>query len=152
MKKSFLSTLAIAVLVFAFSFLLPSGAYAQRQSTRGPSRSSQGNERYMVIKVTDENNEQRKVQYKAISNKQFREEQKRAKETYDQKVKEWHDLKKTDHSAPKPKPIKIEKIQTDYETQKIAQEYAEQKNRELEEAETGDVGPSNHLPLPRRGR
>jgi hypothetical protein len=120
MKKSFLPAVALSVSIFALSLLASSGANAAA-SSKGAAK----NETYMVIKITDESKTDNKVEYKAIATSQLANEEKRVKDDYTQKMKEWHDLRKTDPNAPAPKKIKIQKIKSDYETQKIAQEYAD---------------------------
>ena len=98
------------------------------------------NETYLVIKVTDENKTENKgdnkVEYKAITASQFKTEEKRVNDDYKQKMKEWHDLKKTDPQAPMPMRTHQEVPKT-YETQKIAQEYADKLKDE--EANNGDA-------------
>ncbi|MEI8371930.1 MAG: hypothetical protein WCJ35_03745 [Planctomycetota bacterium] len=122
MKKLLL--LAVVLSIFVISLFAPSGARAANPPKKAIAPKA---ETYLVIKVTDDNkteNEARnRVEYKAITKSQFKDEQKRAADDYKLKMKEWHDLKKTDPTAPMPKKIKIEKIQSDYETLKVAQEY-----------------------------
>ena len=105
----------------------------------GPKGGDNKVETYLVIQVTDENKTENKVDFKATAKSQFKDEQKRAADDYKQKMEEWHDLRKTDPSAPMPKRIKIEKIQSDYETQKVAQEYADKLKKEA--ADNGDDKP-----------
>jgi hypothetical protein len=46
-------------------------------------------------------------------------------------LKEWRDLIKTDPQSPRPIRVTIKKIKVGYETQKIAQEYADKLKDEL---------------------
>ncbi len=139
MKKFLLPAVALFVSILALSLLAPSGAYAQSSHTpsHGAHSTTPKVETYMVIKVTDENKDEskgeKKVEYKAIAASHFKDEQKRVSDDYKQKMKEWHDLRKTDSSAPMPKRIKIQKLQSDYETQKVAQEYADKLKKEAED-------------------
>jgi len=125
MKKS--SPLAIAVFVSIVALLLvaPSAAQAQHKGNRLSSKgSSSGKDTYLVVKVTDPNKPDRKVDYKVITTSQFRDEEKRLKEDYDKLIEEWKDVKKTDHAAPMPVKGTIKKIGTPYHSQKIAQQDA----------------------------
>jgi len=142
MKKFLLSTVALSVFIFVISLLAPSGSDAGVGVGKGGSKKNVV-ETYMVIKVTDDNKAENKVEYKAISKSQFKDEQKRAMEDYKLKMKEWHDLKKTDPTAPAPTRIRIDKIQSDYETMKIAQEYVE-KLRKKEESNKDDPKPEDN--------
>jgi hypothetical protein len=128
MKKFFLPTVAITVSLFALMFLAPSGACAgvgTGAGSYGKSHKTQKDETYMVIKITDENKSEDKVTYKAIPTSRFKDEKKHADDEFNNKKKEWHDLKLTDPTAPMPKKIKIQKIQGDYETNEYAQKEAD---------------------------
>jgi len=135
MKESFLPAIALSVSVFALSFLVPSGANAQE----GRSRSGHSNskETYQVIRVTDESKTDNKVEYKAIATSQLKAEEKRIKDDYAQKLKEWHDLRKIDPQTPMPVRPVIKKYPKTFETQKIAQEYADKLKDD--EANNGDT-------------
>ena len=89
----------VSVSIFALSLLAPSEACAQRPPSKPPdeSRDLHGHQ--------DDRREQgrKKVEYKAIATSQYKDEEKRIKEDYEQKMKEWHDLKKTDPTAPRPR-------------------------------------------------
>jgi hypothetical protein len=75
------------------------------------------------------------VEYKVINTSQYKDEEKRLKDAYNVKLKEWKDLKKTEPTAPMPvKPI-IKKIGTPYLTQKVAQEYVDKLKDEEAEKE-----------------
>ncbi len=138
MKKSLLPAVALSVCAFALSFLVPSAANAQG-GRKGHGNNS--NETYLVIRVTDENKAENKadtkVEYKAITASQLKTEEKRIKDDYAQKLKEWHDLKKIDPQAPRPVPPVIKKYPKTFETQKIAKEYADKLKDE--EANNGDA-------------
>ncbi len=133
MKKFLVPGVALGVSVFVLALVVQSPRPAEAAKHSNPNKT----ETYMVIKVTDESKDEskgeKKIQYKAISSTQLKDEMKRAADDYKQKVKEWHDLKMTDPTAPMPKRIKIEKVKVNYETQKVAQEYADKLTKELEE-------------------
>jgi hypothetical protein len=133
MKKFLLPAILLTVSIFALSLFTQSKAHAWSRPS-----GTKKNETYMVIKVTDENKTENKVEYKAISKTQLKDEQKRAADDFKSKLKEWHDLRKTDPTAPMPKRIKIEKLKDNYETQKIAQEYADKLRDELLGKDNGD--------------
>ena len=124
MKKFLLPAVAISFSVLALSLFAPSAAYAQRSL-----HSTTKVETYMVVKIIDDNKaeDKDKIEYRAISASQFKDEEKRVKDDNALKLKEWHDLRKTDPTAPMPKKIIIKKIPrlTGYQTQKIAQEAAD---------------------------
>ena len=67
-----------------------------------------------------EQDDEDKIEYKAISTTQYKDEEKRVKEDNKTKIKEWHDQCKTDPQAPRPKTIYIKKIPklSGYQTQK----------------------------------
>ncbi len=131
MKKLLLPAIALSVSILALSLLARSGSCA---ASKGAAPKV---ETYMVIKVTDENKTENKVEYKAIAASQLKSEEKRVNDDYKQKLKEWHDLKKSDPTAPHPVKIAIKKLQVGYETQKIAQEYADKLKKEAAD----EVGP-----------
>ena len=120
MKKSILPDIALSLSVFALSFLWPSGAFAQHGHGTGRTSNNNTNDKYLVIKITDDS----KVDYKVIPTSQYKDEEKRVKDEYTQKVKEWHDLRKIDPQTPQPVRPVIKKMGNTFETQKIAQEYA----------------------------
>ena len=105
----------------------------------------------MVIKIIDENKgnpayESRgdnKIEYKVIPTSTYKDEEKRIKDAYTELLKEWQDLKKSDPQAPRPvKPI-IKKLKTGYQTQKIAQEYADKlRDEELEKEDSKSGAPN----------
>jgi cell division protein FtsX len=134
MKKSFRAAIALAFSVFALLFLVPPGANAQDRRSRS---GSNNNETYLVIRVTDENKAENKVEYKVVSTSQLKTEEKRVKDDYAQKLKEWHDLIKIDPQTPRPVPPVIKKYPKIFGTQKIAQEYADKLKDE--EANNGDA-------------
>ena len=143
MKKFLLPAIVLSVSLFAQSLLVPSPAYAVGGTGKSKVKTN-APETYIVIKVTDDNKtekNEKKIEYKAIAKSQLKDERKRGDDEYKTKTKEWHDLRKTDPSAPAPKRIKIQVIQSDYETQKIAQDYADKKNKELEDKDAGDDKP-----------
>ncbi len=148
MKKSLLSTVALAVSVFALPFLSPSDGFAQKQPSRGSNGTA--NETYMVVKIVDENKDETKgekrVEYKAVSASQLKGEEKRVKEENARKLKEWHDLRITDPTAPQPKKIVIKKIPklTGYETQTIASEVARKLTDEEADKAAGAVKPKDN--------
>ena len=118
MKKFLLP--AVLLFIFVISLLVPLS-----ELEAGPPKKAVAPkaETYLVIKVTDEGKAENRVEYKAIAKSQFKDEQKRAADDYKLKMKEWHDRRITDPTDSMPKKIKIEKIQSDYETLKVAQEY-----------------------------
>ena len=142
MKKFLLPAVVMSASIFTSSLLLPSGAWAQAK--HAPKHSATKVETYMVIRVTDENKEENKVQYKAIATSQFKDEQKRSKDDWNKKMKIWHDTRKTDPTVPRPKPIKIEKVETDYETQEGAEKYADKLTKEAADKDTGDDKPKDN--------
>ena len=127
MKKFFLSAVAISVSMFAWSLAAPSAAYAAGSPKNA---NTPKNETYIVIKVGDE--------YKVIGTSHYKDEQKKATDDYTQKLKEWKDERKTDPNAPHPVKAIIKRIGTPYETQKIAQEYADKLKKEAEDKDSGD--------------
>lgn len=145
MKKFLLPAVALSAAIFALSLLAPSAAYGQSPRKGNVTKAA---ETYMVIKVIDENKDEskgeKKVEYKAIAASQLKDEKKRGDDDFKQKMKEWHDLRKTDPNTPMPKKIKILKVQSDYETQKIAQEFADKKNKEEADKDSDDAKPTVH--------
>ena len=77
-----------------------------------------------------ENNTDSKVEYKVINTSQYKDEERRLKDAYKQKLKEWKDLKKIEPTTPMPVKPTIKKIGDTFQTQKIAQEYAQKLNDE----------------------
>jgi hypothetical protein len=142
MKKFFLPAIALPVSLFALSLLATWEAHAQTPHHTPTKSTAPKVETYMVIKVTNENKDEskgeHKIEYKAIATSQLKDEKKKAEDDYKQKLKEAHDLRKTDPTTPMPKKIKIQVLKRDYETQKIAQEYADKLKDE--EADKGNVG------------
>ncbi len=117
MKKFFLPAVALSVSLFALVFLAPSGASAGVGVGTSKYHKTQKDETYMVIKVGDT--------YKAIATSRYKDEKKKVEDDNKEKLKEWHDLIKTDSTAPKPKQASIKIIKRDYETEKVAQDYAD---------------------------
>ena len=118
MKKSFLSAIAVSVSIFALSLLAPSGACAA--VAKNPVA-----ETYMVVKITDPNKTDNKVEYKVVATSQYKDEEKRVKDDNDKKVEEWQDMLKNDPKTPHPGKIVIVKLKTGYKIQKIAQDYVD---------------------------
>jgi len=113
MKKSLLCALVLSAAVSAALLFTPSKACAWA----GAQGKTAVPETFIVVKIGDD--------YKAIGKSTLKNERKRVDDEYATKVKEWHDLRKTDPTAPHPvKPI-IKIIGTPYETQKIAQKAAD---------------------------
>ncbi|MGO9114092.1 MAG: hypothetical protein ACLP9L_33165 [Thermoguttaceae bacterium] len=139
MKKSILPAIGLSVSILAFLLLSPSGACAQHSHNTG--RTNNPNDKYLVIKITDESKVENKVEYKVITTSQFKDEEKRVKDEYNKKMKEWRDLKKIDPQTPQPLRPVIKKIAKIFETQKIAQEYAEKLKDE--DANNGDAKPQD---------
>ena len=121
MKKFVLPAIAISVSLFALALFATSGTCSQPPThPTGPKADT-----YMVIKVTDENKADKKVEYKAISSSQYKDEEERVKKDNDKNLKEWKDKIKDEPSTPRPKRILIKKIKTGYQTQKVAQDKAD---------------------------
>ncbi len=125
MKRPFLPAIALSVAAFAVSFLVSSGANAQPSGRPHGGGNTNGNETYLVIRVTTEDKTDKKVEFKVISSSQYKTEEKRIKDEYAQKVKEWRDLRKIDPQTPLPAKPVIKKYPKVFETQKIAQDYAD---------------------------
>jgi hypothetical protein len=121
MKKFFLSAIALSVFILAVSFLAPSAASAAPSPKRAATPAA---ETYMVVKIGDD--------YKVLGSAHLKDEEKRLKDDYAQKMKEWHDLKKTDPQAPAPQKLVIKKIPklNGYLTQTKAQEAADKLKEE----------------------
>jgi hypothetical protein len=117
MKKSIRSALALSISILALCLLAPSGAYAQKGKSKATAP-----ETYMVVKIGDE--------YKVLGTTRLKDEEKRIKDEYNTKYKEWQDEKKSDPQAPRPVKPTIKKIKTGYLTQKVAQEYADKLKEE----------------------
>jgi hypothetical protein len=112
MKNSFLSAIVLTFSIFALSFLVPSRACASNVKKAAAKDTT-----YMVVKVGNK--------YKVISASGYKAEEKRVKDDNEQKLKEWHDLKLTDPTAPPPQKVSLTKIKAGYQTQSKAQEYAD---------------------------
>jgi len=143
MKKSLLLSIALSASVFVFALVDPPRAIAQPHGgSRGHGSSSDSKETYLVVKIVGEskgenrlasrgeNNTDSKVEYKVINSSQYKDEERRLKDAYKQKLKEWKDLKKIEPTAPMPVKPTIKKIGDTFQTQKIAQEYAQKLNDE----------------------
>jgi len=125
MKKLIPLAIAFFVSIFALSLVVPSEAQAQPRGSRNSSRgSTNGNETYLVVKITDPNRPEHKVDYRVVNTSQFKDEERRLKDDYNKAIVEWKDLKKTEPTAPMPVKATIKKIGTPYHSQKIAQDYA----------------------------
>ena len=119
MKKTLLPAVALTLSAAAGLLLSPSAAFSQPASGKG-------DETYMVIKIIDDNKTENKVEYKAIATSQYKDEDKRVKDENTEKLKEWHDQRITDPTAPRPKKITISKTKfTGYLLQKDAQQAAD---------------------------
>ncbi len=132
MKKPILPVIALPVSLLALSLLA---------STVGAAVSkSPVNDTYMVIKITDENKTDNKIEFKVVTSTQYKDEEKRVKDDNAEKLKEWQDLIKTDPQTPRPSKILIVKVKTGYQTQKIAQEYADKLKAALTKDDTKKGG------------
>ena len=122
MKNTFLHAVALSLSAAVVLLLSSSAAFGQKAGGKGTT-----DETYMVIKIIDDNKTDNKVEYKAIATSQYKDEEKRVKDDNTEKLKVWHDLRKTDPTAPMPKKILIKKIPklTGYLLQKDAQEAAD---------------------------
>ena len=122
MKKLLLLSIALSVSVLSLLSFAVSGTYAQKAPKTG---NAPVTESYFVVKVTDPNSADNKVDYKVVASSQYKDEEKRIKDDYTQKVKEWKDLKKADPTLPMPVKPTIKKIGTTYQTQTGAQKIAD---------------------------
>lgn len=138
MKKFLPPAVVLSVSILALSLLARSAAHADK-----PAKTTTANETYMVIKITDDNKADKKVEYRAIATSRYKDEEKKVKDDYAQKLKEHKDLIKTDPSTPRPKKILIKKVKTGYLTQKIAQEYADKLRDEESDKDGGVVKPKD---------
>ena len=139
MKKFILPAIVISVSLFALALFATYGICSQSP----PHSTAPKVETYLVVKVTDENKTDKKVEFKVISASQFKDEQKRLKEEYDKKYKEWQDVKKADSTAPRPIKPTIQKIGTSYKTQTGAQKVADKLRDDEAAKDNGDDKPKD---------
>jgi hypothetical protein len=140
MKKSLLIAISASLTFVLFTSFSTGKAFGWAGRV-----SNSTNETYMVVKITDENkptdksprgglantNADNTVEFKVVATSQYKDEEKRVKDKYEELLKEWRDLIKTDPQTPHPIRITIKKMKTGYKTQKIAQEYADKLKDEL---------------------
>ena len=126
MKQFLLPAVTLSVSIFALSVIAPVEAYAGGAHRNNYTAS----ETYMVIKVGDE--------YKVVPTSRLKDEEKRVKDEYAEKLKEWQDLRRIDPGALRPQKVAVKKIKTGYLTQKIAQEYADKLRDEAADKDNGD--------------
>ena len=136
MKKLLLLAVMLSVSILA---LLPSGAYAAG-AKKNPGTTT---ETYLVLKIVGESeasgrgsgkidsnkvdsNTEPKIEYKVVATSRYKDEEKRIKDAYATKIKEWKDLRKIEPGTPMPVKPTIKKMgNTTFQTQKVAQEYAD---------------------------
>ena len=139
MKKLLLPVIAISVSLFALALFATFGMCGQ-----APTHSTAAKvDTYLVVKVTDENKADKKVEFKVIPASQFKDEQKRLKEEYEKKYKEWQDVSKADSTAPRPIKPTIKKVGTPYKTQTGAQKIADKYRDEEAGKDNGDEKPKD---------
>jgi hypothetical protein len=134
MNNSFLFTFALFASLGSLSFVGSQEAVAGGGRGKSPSRDT--NETYVVIRITDDWKDP-KYEYKVIATSAFRDEEKQIKDENDQRLIEWIDEKKNDPQTPRPAKISLTKLKTGYQTQRIAQEYADKLTDELATADGG---------------
>jgi len=142
MKKFLLPSIAFSVVLSALLVLASSAAFAGN-TPRASHAGNASTDTYFVVKIVDENKTDNKIEYKVIAAKQYKDEEKRIKDDYTQKLKEWQDVKKADATAPQPKKAIMKKIGTSYKTQTGAQKVADKLKDEEAGKDSGDEKPAN---------
>jgi hypothetical protein len=113
MKKSLVLSLISAVVV-AVGLCQPSYAPSSHRSS-SRSSSTTKTDTWIIVKIGDD--------YKTIRQADLKQEEKRLKDDYTQKIKEWQDLKKSDPKAEKPVQVAIKRVGPTFKTQKGADQY-----------------------------
>jgi hypothetical protein len=126
MKKSLLLSFFVAISLVGGACLSALAAdHHSSSSSPRPGKGASSNQTYVVVQIGEE--------YKVLDSSRINDEKKDLKKKYEEKMKEWQDLRKSDPKLERPVRLNLRIIKSGFKTQKGADEY----RQTLEEKDTG---------------